>query len=270
MRKIILLLAALVGALVLTGPIAVLGQESGPLVSVILSSEGLSAPETLPKGLVTIQFENTAEAPFIGVLLRLNDGVTLDDFFAAIAEDPLGMLPLVSLRGGPGLMPGQAGSVTYDLDAGEYVLADFAGEEPQLAMFTVADGEDVTQVQPNADLHVVMVDFGYGLPLTVPAGERVWRIENAGQQWHELAILPVEPETTIEDVQALLAEGEESGLQQLPLLMPLSAGEVAWLAVNLEPGTYALICNLPDLMNMEDMHTHYELGMIQLITVEDV
>lgn len=114
-----------------------------------------------------------------------------------------------------------------------------------------------------------MVDFGYGLPLTVSAGESVWRIENAGQQWHELAIAPVEAGTSLEDVQALLAQGEESGLQQLPVLMPMDSGESVYVSVALEPGTYAIICNLPDLMNMDEMHTHYELGMIQLVTVTD-
>jgi hypothetical protein len=39
---------------------------------------------------------NTAEAPFIGVLMRLNDGVTLDDLIAEVATDPMGMLPPVT------------------------------------------------------------------------------------------------------------------------------------------------------------------------------
>lgn len=246
-----------------------LGQTDIPTVAVTLSANGLAAPETLPKGLVTVNFENTSDAPFIGVLLRLNDGVSLEQLFAAVAEDPLGMLPLVSLRGGPGIMPRQTGSITYNLDAGQYVLANFAGEPPQIAPIIVENTDAASADAPTADLNVVMVDFGYGLPLTIPAGESVWRIENAGEQWHELALAPLEPGTTIEDVQGLLAQGEESSLQQLPLLMPMDAGEAVYVTMNLQPGSYAIICNLPNLMNPDAMRSHHELGMIQLITVTD-
>ncbi|MBI5670645.1 MAG: hypothetical protein HZC41_21850 [Chloroflexi bacterium] len=246
-----------------------LGQTDIPAVAVTLSANGLAAPGTLPKGLVTVNFENTSEAPFIGVLLRLNDGVDLEQLFAAVAEDPLGMLPLVSLRGGPAIMPGQTGSITYNLDAGQYVLANFAGEPPQIAPIIVEGTGAASADAPAADLNVVMVDFGYGLPLTIPAGESLWRIENAGEQWHELALAPIEPGTTVEDVQALLAQGEESGLQQLPVLMPMDAGEAVHLTMNLQPGRYAIICNLPDLLNPDAMRSHHELGMIQLITVAD-
>ncbi len=248
---------------------AAFGQDMSAAATVTLSVDGLTAPESLPAGWVTLEITNSAEAPFIGVLMRLNDGVTLDNLFAAMAEDPMGMLPLVTLKGGPAVMPGQSGSITFSLDAGSYVLANFAGEAPQIAPITVEDAADAAAQAPAADLEVVMVDFGFGLPLTVSAGENVWRIENAGQQWHELAIAPVEPGTSIEDVLALLAQGEESSLQQLPMLMPMSGGESVYVKVNLQPGTYAIICNLPDLMNMDETHTHYELGMIQLVTVTD-
>lgn len=256
-------------ALLLSVGGAAFGQDPSAAATVTLSADGLTAPESLPAGWVTLEITNSAEAPFIGVLMRLNDGVTLDDLFTAMAEDPLGMLPLVTLKGGPAVMPGQSGSITFNLDTGSYVLANFAGEAPQIAPIMVEDAADAAAQAPAADLEVVMVDFGYGLPLTVSAGESVWRIENAGQQWHELAIAPVEPGTAIEDLQALLSQGEESSLQQLPVLMPMSGGESVYVNVNLQPGTYAIICNLPDLMNMDEMHTHYELGMIQLVTVTD-
>lgn len=246
---------------------AMLGQTKIPTADVTLAADGLSAPTTLPEGLVAVNFRNTSEGPFIGVLLRLNDGVTLDDLLASMAGNPMGMLPLVSLRGGPGVMPGQARSVTYNLDPGEYVLANFAGEKPQTASITVADEIDVKHEQPRADFNLALVDFGYGLPSTIPAGEKLWRIENTGQQWHEVAIAPVKPGTTIVDVKAMLAKGESAGLQQLPLLMPMDGGKVVWMTIDLQPGTYAIICNLPDLKNMNNMHPHYELGMIQVITV---
>jgi hypothetical protein len=244
-------------------------QDSLPAAAVTLTVDGLSAPESLAAGLTTLTFENAAEAPLIAVLLRLNDGVTLDALFGAMAEDPLGMLPLVSLRGGPAVMPGQSVAMTYALDAGDYVIINFAGEMPQVAPITVA-GDAGAQDEPAADLHVSMADFVYGLPDRVAAGEQVWRITNTGGQWHELAIAPVEAGTTVEDVLAWLAEGGEFAQSQLPVLMPMDAGQTVWLDVNLAPGTYAVICNLPDIMAQDGMHVHYDLGMIRIVTVAEV
>jgi hypothetical protein len=51
--------------------------------------------------------------------------------------------------------------------------------------------------------------------------------------------------------------------------MPMSSGESVYVGVDLQPGKYAIICNLSDLMNMDEMHTHSELGMIQLVKVTD-
>jgi hypothetical protein len=236
---------------------------------VTASADGLSAPETLPQGLVTVTFENTSEGPFIGVLMRLNDGITIEDVFSAMAEDPFGMLPLVSLRGGPAVMPGQSGTLTYQFDPGTYVFVNFAGEMPQVAQLTVAEEAAAAQDEPAADLNVNMADFVFGLPVTVAAGEAVWRITNTGEQWHELAIAPVEPGTTVEDVQAWLGEGGDFAQQQLPVLMPMDAGQTVWVDVNLAPGTYAIICNLPDVMAQDGMHIHYDLGMIQIVTVTE-
>ncbi|HRL11380.1 MAG TPA: hypothetical protein PKX07_05845 [Aggregatilineales bacterium] len=244
-------------------------QDSLPTAAVTLTADGLSAPESLAAGLTTLVFENAAEAPLIGVLLRLNDGVTLDALFGAMAEDPLGMLPLVSLRGGPAVMPGQSAAMTYALDAGDYVLINFAGEVPQIAPIAVS-GDAGVQDEPEADLLVSMADFVYGLPDRVAAGAQVWRITNTGGQWHELAIAPVEAGTTVEDVQSWLAEGGEFAQSQLPVLMPMDAGQTVWVDVNLAPGTYAVICNLPDIMAQDGMHIHYDLGMIRIVTVAEV
>lgn len=248
----------------------VTAQAEIPSVTVTITADGLSAPEALPEGYVNVTFDNTSEAPFVGVVFQLNDGVTMDDVFASMADgNPMGFLPLVRLKGGPGVMPGQSVTMTYALEAGNYALLNFFGEMPQVAAFSVADGEDSAQDEPAADLSVVMADFVFGLPATLPAGSSLWEITNSGAQWHELVIAPIDAGTTAEDVLALLAEGEESPLQQFPILMPIEAGGTVWVDVDLQPGTYAVICNLPDLANMEDMHIHYDLGMIQIVTVAD-
>lgn len=268
MKKFLIGLLLLSLALVFVPIGDITAQDDIPSASIIATADGLTVPENLSSGLVTMTFENQGEGPFIALVVRLNDGVTMDDFLAAIAEDPLGMLPLVHLKGGPAVMPGQSTDMTLMLESGDYVVLNLGAEIPQMASLSVTDGEGMAYEEPVADVDVLMVDFGYGVPLTIPDGEHVWRIQNVGDQWHEMAIAPIDADTTIDDVRGLLAEGEESTLEQLPILMPIDSGEVTWLTVDLEPGHYALICNLPDIMASEE-HTHHELGMLTLITVTD-
>jgi hypothetical protein len=53
--------------------------------------------------------------------------------------------------------------------------------------------------------------------------------------------------------------------------LPIDPEERAWVTVNLEPGTYAVVCFLPNIAEIEagvEPHSHAELGMVQVITVE--
>ena len=265
--KKFLVLSLLFGLLSLAGNL--FAQEDIPTATVTASAEALTAPETLPEGLVTVIYENSAETPFVGIFGRLNEGVTMEDLMAAMAENPMAMVMQIALKGGPGVMPGATTEMTYNLEAGNYVLLNM-GAQPQMASITVEDGEDVEYETPVADVTVTLEDFAFGIPPTIPAGEQLWQIDNTGEQWHEITIASVEDGTTLEDLQALMAKGEESGLQIFPLVMPLSSGESAWVTVDLQPGTYVIICNLPDILHMEEMKIHHQLGMVQLVTVEAV
>lgn len=269
MKKLFTL--GLLASLILVGLAGnLLAQEDIPKFIITASAEALTAPETLPEGLVTVAFENSAETPFIGIFGRLNEGVTMEDLMAAMAENPMALVTQLTLKGGPGVMPGQTTEMTYQLEAGTYVLLNGGAQPPQLASITVADGEDVEYEAPVADVTVTLEDFAFGIPLTLPAGQHLWQIDNVGEQWHEIVIAPVEPDMTLEDVQVLMAEGEQPGLPLFPLAMPLGGGESAWLTVDLQPGSYVIVCSLPDILQMEEMHTHFELGMVQLVTVEAV
>lgn len=243
-------------------------QSEAHQFTITSSADGLTAPETLPEGLVTVAFENSAETPFVGIFGRLNEGATMEDLMTAMAENPMALASQLTLKGGPGVMPGQTTEMTYHLDAGNYVLLNVGAQPPQIASISVADGEDVEYEEPIADVTVTLADFAFGIPLTLPAGKHLWQIDNVGEQWHEIVIAPVEPDATLEELQALMAEGEQSGLQLFPLAMPLSGGQSAWLTVDLQPGTYLIVCSLPDILRMEEMHSHLELGMVQLVTVE--
>lgn len=46
-----------------------------------------NAPETVPPGLTTIRLTNRGQEPHHGHLPRLNEGITFDDFTAALQQE---------------------------------------------------------------------------------------------------------------------------------------------------------------------------------------
>lgn len=261
--------------LVITG--AVFGQATISTATITLSAEGLVVPEAIPAGWVEITFENTAEAPLFGIMARLNDDATMDDFMNALMgmmSGEVGIVPPATFTGAPATMPGTIQSTTYNLATGNYVLLNVAGEEPQIAVFTV-EGE-VTDIglEPEADLTVALVDFAFGLPVELPAGEQTWLIENLGEQWHEMIVIPVPDGTTLQEAMALLmaveegADGEGGMPEFAAVWSPMSAGERAWVQIDLAPGTYLVSCFIPDV-NSDEHAIHAALGMIQIVTVTD-
>lgn len=269
---------ALISALLLlatTG--AVFGQPGIPSATIALSVEGLVTPEMIPAGWVEVTFENTAETPLFGIMARLDDDATMEDFMGAlmgIMGGDAGIVPPATFIGAPAAMPGTTQSVIYNLAAGSYILLNVAGEEPQIATFLVAGEAVDSEFEPEADLRVALVDFAFGLPVELPAGEQTWLIENLGAQWHELIVIPVPNGTTLEDAMLLLmaveegAEGEGGMPEFAAVWSPMSAGEKAWVTVDLAPGTYLVSCFIPDV-NSDEHAIHAALGMIQIITVTD-
>ncbi|MBI1258369.1 MAG: hypothetical protein GC204_12935 [Chloroflexi bacterium] len=246
-----------------------------PEFAITVSADGVVVPENISAGLTTITFTNETDAAFSPLFIRLNDGVTMDQFGAAMGEDnPSDALALVSVLGGLEAAPGASTSTTYALTAGNYVVGDFASDA--ITPFTVAPGSDeaVATPEPNdSDVLVTFVDFAFGIPDTLPSGEHVWQFSNKGNQPHEMGVFKVEDDATIDSVQTtlmgLMASQDDSAdmpYEQALFWTPMSPGAEAWTTVDLEPGTYVAVCFFPDLTS--DMMPHMMKGMIKLFTVE--
>ena len=263
-------LFSIVALLIIASVAGAQGDGAGaeiPTVTGIASDDGIELPSEVPAGLVTFTFENNrSDAPFSPIIARLNDGVTMDDLMAAMGgEDQMAAVTLLTLYGGSAIASGESLNFTTELTAGEYVLVEMEGEG--FLAFTVSEGDALEMTEPEADVHLAMVDFGFGLPAFVPAGPQVWHLENIGDQWHEVRIYPA-PEgiSSVADVRAAIAAGEEEEPEQAFFWTPMGAGTQVWVTIDLEPGTYVLVCLLPDLAG--DFSPHMEHGMIQVFTVE--
>ena len=279
MKRVHFWLLLCVLGLLVTGSPPVLAQEMSeiPQITIEATSDGFTAPEEIPEGVVRISAANNTEAPIIPVPTRFNEGVTLDDFMEALSQGEEAVLPLISLLGGQTIMPGTTVDVIYDLTPGNYVFAVFAGfdEAPGVYPFTVADEEGDGASMPEADLEVNLVDFAFGIPLEIAAGAHTVHLENRGEQWHEMFIGRVDETLTMSEIHERLAQAlaeataEEplEGIEEVAFWFPMSPGEQAWLTLDLEPGTYLILCGLPDLSGSG--HAHAELGMRQIFTVSD-
>jgi len=82
------------------------------------------------------------------------------------------------------------------------------------------------------------------------AGRRLVKLRNAGAQPHDVVIAPIVPGRTLDDVRAF-ALGDESGPPPVDFSREvisgvLAPGQAQTLAVDLRPGSYALLCFASD------------------------
>jgi hypothetical protein len=246
-------------------------QEDNAEIVVEKQADSIVVPEEIPQGVVTINFVNNSDAPFAPLLGRLNVGATLEAFGEAFGQGPMAALELVTLLGGMQVMPDSSMSITYELMPGTHIIFDAAAEMPEPETFTVVDAES-EGAAPEADVHVSLLDFAFSMPPSITAGEHVWQVENKGEQWHEMGIGRIPDDMTIPEFHAMMMasmageEGAEDAIEEVTTVLPMNQGEHAWVTIDLEPGTYAVICFLPDFGSG---HAHIELGMLQFLYVTE-
>ena len=253
--------------LVVSGIAAAQSDAEIPTVTGTATDDSIELPSEIPAGLVSFSFENKrSEADFTPVIARLNDGVTMEDLTTAMSgDDQMAAIPLLTLYGGVTVATGEGLNYTTELIPGQYVLVEYSGAG--FASFTVTENDMTDEIAaPEADVNLAMIDFAFGVPAFIPAGPQVWHFENVGDQWHEMAMVKVDDGTTTADIRAAMASGEEMSAQPAFTLPPLGAGLQSWVTLDLEPGTYALLCFLPDLNG--DFSPHMAHGMLQVFTVE--
>lgn len=187
-------------------------------------------------------------------------------------ESGMSAIALVTLLGGAQVAPGTSQQVTFDLQPGSHIALDFGAGPPQIASFTATAGSGPAPAEPVAAVNADLIDFQFTLPDQIKAGAQSWKIENKGSQWHEMGIFKLNEGVTVEDVMAMMAsEQPPEGpppYEEMAFWAPMSAGERAWLTVDLPPGAYTVMCFLPDFASDPPM-SHLEHGMVRTLTVTE-
>lgn len=114
----------------------------------------------------------------------------------------------------------------------------------------------------DADLQIDLADFSIELSTdTVPSGSVLFAASNAGPTTHEFEVFSVPDGVDLAEIPIAddVADVEGAGLKVVDEIEDIVAGTSAELTLNLEPGSYAVVCNLPE---------HYAQGMYAAFTVE--
>lgn len=253
-------------------------QEDAQQVTVTYTNEGITvSPPEIASGLTTIVMDNQSDTHNGGPIGRFKDGMAMEDLVvAAESGNPFASILVFDLYGSLSGVPGAEQSITLNLQPGEYALLGQAG---MMGNMTVTDSDTTTLQQPDHDVNVVMVDFAYGTPSVIAAGEQVWRIRNEGEQIHEFLIISVDANISVEEATEMFRSmgtvfDVMSGASPIDPVMiwgPQSPDHVAWVPVNLAPGTYALGTLLPDVTTLGTEGApvmQLEHDMVRIFTVE--
>jgi hypothetical protein len=120
---------------------------------------------------------------------------------------------------------------------------------------------------PGTDRTVSLQDFTYFLPGQVAPGRQLWKVTNEGQEAHEMIIVRPAARRSYQDVLAYFQAGATGPSPAVAAggFGRIDKGKSGWLTVDLEPGTYALVCQIT---NRATGRSHAQLGMIMPLEVK--
>jgi hypothetical protein len=215
----------------------------------------VAMPKTLEAGVTELVLVNRTESAHSAQLIR-TIGAHPEDEVLAIYEKtqrgaplPEWFLPAGGVGGAEG---GESAGVVQRLDSGTYWLLDDMGEKAPnytrggVDSFT-AEGEPGEEELPEGEARIVAADYSFESS-GLRAGRNLVEFDNAGRQPHHVIAARIVEGKTIEDVRRSIRENGppplELGSEQASTV--LDGGTSQQLVLDLEPGTYALLCFIAD------------------------
>ncbi len=269
-------------------PAGVSGAEAAPgrdvsfpganVVTYVARDYAFEGPDRIPAGLTTLRLVNRGQDVHHLVLVKLTGGRTAQDLTRAMeAAEPEGEPPSWAVfEGGPNVIaPGGESNATAVLEPGSYVFVCVIPAADGVAHVVKGMSEAVDVVaekqtgewsEPAADLTVRLVDYDFQLRENISAGRHVVRVENGGDEPHELVLWQLPPGKSLADVVAWESGGIQGPPPAMPVggIAPLKAGGHEYFVADLQAGDYALLCFLDD----ENGKPHIAHGMAKQFTVQ--
>jgi uncharacterized cupredoxin-like copper-binding protein len=253
------------------------------VVTITASDYAFGMPDTIPAGLTTFRLLNQGREPHQAVIFSA-PGKSFAELEAAAvpkgsdAEWSRAFYELhPTFPGGPGVvMAPDSSIITTSLAPGNYLIACFIpspdgkwhvqkGMFHRLVVTPAPPGATAAQ-EPTSHVTVTLSDYAFTASAPLTAGTHTIRVENTGPQLHELTIERLAPGKTIADWQRWLAGGMKGEPPSMPVggFAGPDSGKVGWVTVTLTPGSYLLLCYVPDV---KDGAPHFVHGMVKEITI---
>jgi len=246
------------------------------VVTITAKDFAFEAPDTIPAGVTTFRLVNQGPNLHHAQLIRLDQGKTLKDFLDGMKAMKPGEAPpaWAAFVGGPN--PPDAGgeaTVTQTLEPGNYAMVCFVDLPDHvmhvmkgMARAFVVVPSTTMAAEPTSDVTMQLADYTFTLSTPLTSGKHTIRIDNTGPQPHEVWIAKIDSGKTLDDLvkfaQTYKGDNPATGLGGVASIPPSAH---AFVDVNLTPGTYALMCFVPDAKDgkphfMHGMATQFKVG----------
>ncbi len=278
---------------------SLLAELGYPEIRVTTDGTTHDFPTELEAGRYHVVLENQGDrdVAYLELLIeQLPEGMTFEEAKAAFDETEAAGRPVVPpdiffemvYAGGLGTAAGETKGFVLDLTPGEWtvILTAYGPESEEgtdMPVTVTVTGEMPETEEPTGHVEIGLVEMEFVVPDRQAAGPQVWQVTNTGLQPHHIVLSRVPDGTTEEQViefvslrgappaspQAAATPGIEPGLayedvEGVFFTQPLSREQVNLYELDLEPGTYAMTCYMPDPSGT----AHVMLGMVEIVTVE--
>lgn len=240
-----------------------LASQAGerPAATINLADDAVGIPDHLPGGLIDVTLDATSstERSHHLALLRLNDGVTADEAFTA---DDATFGTLVTYQAGNSQVDaGDTAAFTFDLEPGDYVIADFDEMGNVLSATTTVDEPTGTAPEPASKGTIIL---GPGMLITLPDdfdASGVWKVENRETELpHEAGVGRLLNDATVPDLVAWASTFDgPPPIEVLGGFGALGPGRQGWVDLGQAriAGDYVVFCAIPG----PDGVPHLAMGM---------
>ena len=233
-----------------------------------------AGPARIPAGMTTFRLANDGPNFHHMQIVRLDSAKTFADLRQALGKP--GPLPRWAVEvGGPNAPdPKTEANATLDMRPGSYALlcfVDIPGGVPHVAKgmmkeLIVTPAAGAPAAAPSPDVVLTLRDYSFDLSKPLAAGRQTIEVRTAANtQPHEVELIRLAPGKTAEQMLAWMSKPEGpppgQGLGGVAATVP---GSTNYFTAELTPGTYLLICFLPDA---KDRKPHFMHGMTRTVTV---
>jgi hypothetical protein len=239
------------------------------VLRIVATDERPPTPLRLAAGMRHIRYVNPTAKVHECMLVLLPEGMTVDDFVAAVkrGEDfPKGALDY----SGVGLMsPGDSTDMWLKVDPGHYILVCWNAPH---VMYTleVEKSDEPDAVPPNPDAVLTLQDYSFELSAPLHEGVQVVRVDTKGPSMHEADLFQLDEGKTADDIKAW--EHMKSSVRGLPpgraLGGALDSHDISrqvWFRRTFAAGRHAWLCDMPMSQVAGDPAseiTHSDAGMV--------